>query len=352
MVSKEVLAGVFIVVARTYQMRATTLMNTTTGTRPMTNLRLIALQRGAALGLAAMLAQGGATATQSAATALAPASFEATTMTTRLVPTQLGRLAVHTAGDSGPVVLFWPAVFSDSTIYRAQVEALRGRYRLILIDGPGFGASEAPREPFTMEACADAAAEVLQQLDVQRVAWVGTSWGGIVGVHFAVRHPQMVRGLALMNTPFDMPAEGPGFSDRMVVWGARWIGNTDLYANGVARSFFPASWRDSHPDELAAFVATLKTPNKQGMAIAGRSVLLDRASVLPLLPQIKAPTVVVAGELDALYPAPTLKAAADRIPGARFVEIPGGGHISAMNQLDRVTALLERELTQWSQGAP
>ena len=43
---------------------------------------------------------------------------------------------------------------------------------------------------------------------------------------------------------------------------------------------------------------------------------------------------------------------AARIPGARFVEIPGGGHISAMNQLDRVTALLERELTQWSQGAP
>ena len=125
-----------------------------------------------------------------------------------------------------------------------------------------------------------------------------------------------------------------------------------LYANGVARSFFPASWRDSHPDELAAFVATLKTPNKQGMAIAGRSVLLDRASVLPLLPQIKAPTVVVAGELDALYPAPTLKAAADRIPGARFVEIPGGGHISAMNQPDRVTALLERELMQWSQAAP
>ncbi|MFN9937965.1 MAG: alpha/beta fold hydrolase, partial [bacterium] len=110
---------------------------------------------------------------------------------------------------------------------------------------------------------------MLQQLDVQRVAWVGTSWGGIVGVHFAVRHPQKVRGLALMNTPFDMPAEGPGFSDRMVVWGARWIGNTDLYANGVARSFFPAAWRDSHPEELAAFVAAFKAPDPEGMAVAG-----------------------------------------------------------------------------------
>jgi len=318
----------------------------------MTDLQLTALRRGAALGLAAMLAQGGATAAQSATAAAAPANAEPTTMTTRLVPTQLGRLAVHTAGDSGPVVLFWPAVFSDSSIYRAQVEALRGRYRLVLIDGPGFGRSDAPTRPFTMEACADAAAEVLQQLDVQRVAWVGTSWGGIVGVHFAVRHPQKVRGLALMNTPFDMPAEGPGFSDRMVVWGARWIGNTNLYANGVARSFFPAAWRNSHPEELAAFVAAFKAPDPEGMAVAGRSVLLDRASVLPLLPQIKAPTMVLAGGDDALYAAPTLKAAAERIAGASFVEIPASGHISAMDRPDRVTALLERELMQWSQGAP
>jgi 3-oxoadipate enol-lactonase len=312
----------------------------------MTNLQPTALLRGAALGLAAMVAQFGAPADASAATATAPAALEATTMTTQFVSTQLGRLAVHTAGDSGPVVLFWPAVFSDSSIYRAQVAALRGRYRLVLIDGPGFGRSEAPAQPFTMEACADAAAEVLQQLDVPRVVWVGTSWGGIVGVHFAVRHPEKLRGLALMNTPFDMPAEGPAFSERMVVWGARWIGNTDVYANGVARSFFMAAWRDGHPDELAAFVATFKTAEQRGMAVAARSVLLERASLLPLLPRIKAPTVVVAGEEDSLYPAPTLQAAADLVPGARFVAIPASGHLSAMDRPDQVNALLQEFLGQ------
>jgi 3-oxoadipate enol-lactonase len=243
-------------------------------------------------------------------------------------------------GESGSTVLFWPSVFADSSIYRAQVAALRGRYRLILIDGPGFGRSDAPSRPFTMEACADAAAEVLQQLNVKDVAWVGTSWGGIVGVHFAVRHPQTVRALALMNTPFDTKEGGPGFSDRMVVWGARWMGHSDTYANGVARSFFPAAWRDTHPEELTAFVAAFKAPDREGMAIAGRSVMLERASVLPLLPQIKVPTVVVAGAADQLYPASTLKAAAERIPGARFVEIPASGHISAMDQPEQVNALL------------
>lgn len=296
--------------------------------------------RGHATGSATMPEQGFATARHAASVATGAAEPEAATITTRLLATRLGRLAVHMAGDSGPVLLFWPAVFSDSSIYRAQVEALRGRCRLILIDGPGFGRSDAPTRPFTMESCSDAAAEVLRQLEVPHVVWVGTSWGGIVGVHFAVRHPQLVRGLALMNTPFDVPADGPRFSDRMVVWGARLIGNSSVYATGVARSFLPAPWRNTHSDAFVAFVAALRTSDRAGMAVTARSVLLERASVLPLLPRIDVPTVVVAGEDDQLYPAPTLKAAADRVPGARFVMIPSSGHISAMDQPEQVGAVL------------
>lgn len=312
----------------------------------MAIMRRTALRQGAVLMLAPMLAQGCASAPHAAVPALESTNPEPRATTMRLLPTRLGRLAVHEAGDSGPVVLFWPAVFADSSMYRAQVATLRRRYRLILIDGPGFGRSDPPTCPFTMEACADAAVEVLEQLDVQRVVWVGTSWGGIVGVHVAMRYPQKLRGLALANTPFDMAAEGPGFSDRMVVWGAGWIGNSDVYANGVARSYFSQAWRDGHPDELAAFVAAFKTLDRRGMAVAGRSILLDRNSVLPFLPWIQAPTVVVAGAEDRLYPAPTLKAAAERIPGARFVEIPSSGHISALDQPDRVGAVLEEFLGQ------
>ena len=284
--------------------------------------------------------RGRATASYAASAATGPAGLEAATIRTRLLATRFGRIAVHMAGDSGPVLLFWPAVFSDSSIYRAQVEALRGRHRLILIDGPGFGRSDAPTRPFTMEACSDAAAEVLRQLEVPHVVWAGTSWGGIVGVHFAIRHPQLVRGLALMNTPFGVPADGPRFSDRMVVWGARWIGNSTVYATGVARSFLPATWRNAHSEEFAAFVAALRSSDRAGMAVSARSVLLQRACVLPLLPRIDVPAVVVAGEDDQLYPAPTLKAAADRIPGARFVMLPSSGHISAMDQPEQVGAVL------------
>jgi 3-oxoadipate enol-lactonase len=312
------------------------------GAQDMTNTLARRLRHIAAAGLAVVAAQGCA-ANPPAAVAGGP---EEVNIKTQLVQTRLGKLAVHTVGQAGPHVVLWPAVFTDSSIYRAQVAALRGRYRLVLIDGPGFGGSDAPTQPFTMEGCADAAAEVLQQLDVQRAAWVGTSWGGIVGVHFALRHPLQVDRLVLMNTPFDVAADGPGFRDRMVVWGARWIGTTDLYANGVARSFFPAAWRSSHPEELAAFVAAFKRRDPAGMAVSGRSVLLERASVLPLLPQIKAPTLVVVGGADGMYAASTLKAAAERIAGARFVEIAASGHISAMDSPDRVNALLEHELMQ------
>ncbi len=80
----------------------------------------------------------------------------------RSVPTNVGCLAVYDTGvpsrpdASTQVLVLWPSVLADHHIYDAQVAALRERYRLILIDGPGHGASGAANGTFSMARCADA----------------------------------------------------------------------------------------------------------------------------------------------------------------------------------------------------
>ena len=65
----------------------------------------------------------------------------------RVISTKIARLAVYDTGAPGranassEVLVLWPSVLADHRIYNAQAAALRGRYRLILIDGPGHGAS-------------------------------------------------------------------------------------------------------------------------------------------------------------------------------------------------------------------
>ncbi|MCA3366382.1 MAG: alpha/beta fold hydrolase [Roseomonas sp.] len=100
----------------------------------------------------------------------------------QMVQTKLGRLAVRDsapADATGDVLVLWHAVLTDHRMYQAQIEAWRGRHRLIVIDGPGHGGSQAAPGPLTMADGATALAETLEALNIaQPVVVVGTSWGG------------------------------------------------------------------------------------------------------------------------------------------------------------------------------
>ncbi|HWZ39650.1 MAG TPA: hypothetical protein VNY08_15270, partial [Bradyrhizobium sp.] len=80
----------------------------------------------------------------------------------RLISTNIGRLAIYDTGvpsradASSEVLVLWPSVLADHRIYNAQAAALRERHRLILIDGPGHGASGPSTGSFSMAHCADA----------------------------------------------------------------------------------------------------------------------------------------------------------------------------------------------------
>lgn len=166
----------------------------------------------------------------------------------RKVPTRVGKLAVRDTGPgatSGEVIVLWPSILSDHRIYRTPIEAWQGRHRLVVVDGPGHGDSGPAPGPFTMADCGRAIGEVLEALGVaQPVVLIGTSWGGLAAGELALAQPERTRAVVMLNTPVHTPPGGPGFGDRFVTWGARWIHTTGLYRDGVARAFFcppPAS---------------------------------------------------------------------------------------------------------------
>jgi pimeloyl-ACP methyl ester carboxylesterase len=82
------------------------------------------------------------------------------------VATTLGQLHVRTLG-SGPIAVLWHSLFVDSTTWQRVTGPLSARRRLILIDGPGHGRSAPARRLFTVEECADAAAQVLDNFGRQ-----------------------------------------------------------------------------------------------------------------------------------------------------------------------------------------
>ena len=92
--------------------------------------------------------------------------------------------------------MFVHATRLTRTMWRAQVDALTDRFRVVALDLPGHGA--LADQPFTLDAAADQVAAVIEATDDGRPAVVvGLSLGGYVAMHLVSRRPELVRGLVL-----------------------------------------------------------------------------------------------------------------------------------------------------------
>lgn len=287
------------------------------------------------------------TAAMPAATAAAvPSTAAATAAATaapleRRVPTPAGELQVRTAGSGGTPLLLWHALYADPSMFDALVEQLAPDYRLLLVTAPGHGASGLPNGPLTSAASGAAVLAVLDAYGIERAAVVGCSWGGIAGLQAALRAPQRIAAVAAFNTPF-----GPGESDfgsRAIVRMTGWIGHTEFFGRRVAAGFFSRHVHAQQPEVVDRFVAGFNGRDRVPLQAAARAVLIERESLLPLLPDVRVPVLVVSGAEDARYPAAEAEQITRAIPGARFVRVTDSAHLTPLEQPE-LAARLVREL--------
>ena len=100
-----------------------------------------------------------------------------------LIDTRVGRLRVTDTGGPSATALLWHSLFVDERSWERMLRPLADRRRLVVVTGPGHGASGDPGRRYTLDECAAAAAEVLDARGVvEPVDWVGNAWGGHVGV--------------------------------------------------------------------------------------------------------------------------------------------------------------------------
>jgi 3-oxoadipate enol-lactonase len=257
--------------------------------------------------------------------------------------TSFGSLAYWDIGQGPRTLVLWPSILSDHRIYAEQIARWRASYRLIVIDGPGHGASGPASGPFSMAECAQAVAQVLDKAGVQRAAVVGTSWGGLVAGEFALAYPRRSVGIAMLNTPFYVAPEGPGFADRFIVWGARWMPGNSLYRNGVERAFFLPATRERGGPVLEAFAQQLRDADGAALSAAVASVLIHRDALAPKLPRINTPALVIAGAQDGMYPMALMRSAAESLPQGELVVVESG-HIAVVDAPQATSEAVERFL--------
>ncbi len=124
-----------------------------------------------------------------------------------------GQVHYRTCGDGVPVILLHQTSVSSLMFARAMPLLAERGFRAIALDTPGYGASDAPREPPTMTGYAQNLAVVLDVLAIEAPHMLGHHTGaGIAAIH-AARHPARIGRLIMQGVPWFDAATRAHFSD-------------------------------------------------------------------------------------------------------------------------------------------
>lgn len=212
-------------------------------------------------------------------------------------------------------------------------------YQTYAWDQPGYGDAAAV-EPYDLERIAAALRSTIEREVGAPAVLVGHSMGGFVAQETYARHPQWVRALVLSFTSSAFGGSGSDFARQFI---AARIAPLDAgkRMRDIAAALMP-TMRGARSDPAGLARAERLMAGVPPETYRKAVTLLTTFDRRALLPDIRVPTLLVAGSDDKTAPAGVMERMAARIPGAEFTVLPGCGHLGPMDQPEPFNvALLE-----------
>lgn len=237
--------------------------------------------------------------------------------------------------EGAPWVVFSNSLATNLSMWDAQTAALREKFRVLRYDQRGHGGSEAPAGRYTFDLLLADFAALLDAFAIRRAHVVGLSMGGATVLGFAGRHPDRVDRVVACDTGgASTPESARGWEERIVL--AQQQGMAALVEPTISRWFPPetVAAAPAHLDRLRTMIRTTPVNGFVGCAAA----LADH-DMRPAAAAIKTPVMFVVGEKDGTTPAAMRRMQA-ALPGSRYEEMPGAGHISNLDQPERFDRVL------------
>jgi pimeloyl-ACP methyl ester carboxylesterase len=250
------------------------------------------------------------------------------------------------SGAGTPVVLLH-AFPLDGRMWAPQVEALAGSYQVIVPDLRGFGAArEQAVEEAGMDLLADDVARLLDDRGLDRVVLGGLSMGGYVALAFVRHHADRLGGLLLLDTKAGTDTE-QARADRLRMVERVLAEGTGFLPEATLPRVLGKTSLEERPELVERVTALIREQDPRAIAGAQRG-MAARPDATDVLAGITVPTLVVAGEEDAIIGPEVGRELAAAIPDARFLLVERAGHLSNLEQPEVVNeALLDFVAPIW-----
>ena len=250
--------------------------------------------------------------------------------------------------------------FGGSTFsWREVMDDFAARGRVIAYDRPAFGLTERlmPEDwesnPYGMKANVEILLGLLDSFGVQKATLVGNSAGGGVAVAFALEYPERVDDLILVD-----PGVGGGYGPQFPAWAlpVMWLPQVRHLGPLMVRDYqetlpntIDREWYDKSKltEEIKQEYLNLLKIKNWDRAFYELTFAPAYPELRPLLPQLTAPALIVAGQEDRLIRSWYFEAIASEIPNAKLHLIPACGHVPQEECpepfMDAVTKYLESQ---------
>jgi pimeloyl-ACP methyl ester carboxylesterase len=256
----------------------------------------------------------------------------------------IGPIEVHRGGQGGPAPLVYLHSAQGESPGMVLLEQLADTRAVIAPLFPGFGDSEGLEWIDDIE---DAAFHLLDLLDRLELAWcdvVGSSLGGWMAAELAVRWPERVRRMVLVN-PVGLYVTGAPISE---IFGRVPSELADeLFADPefpLAQLMRAMDAMEADPSQIPFDLVRPVLQAQAATAKVGWNPYLHDPKLARRLPRITAPTLIVHGTRDGVVPRQHAEAYRSAIPDTRLVDLDDAAHLAPLERPDEVAKLVLEHL--------
>jgi len=273
------------------------------------------------------------------------------------IPIKIAELYYREVGQGWPILILHGGPDFDHSYLLPDMDRLSDSFRLIYYDqkGRGKSARNVRTEDVTIQSDIEDLESVREYLQLESVAVLGHSWGGLLAMEYAIRHSDRVSHLILMNT-------APASHDDYILFRQDRLKRATADIEKFNAWSSDTKYQEGDPDTVAAyyrihFRAALRQPEhlervikslrlsftKEGILKARQieECLMNETwssngyNLLPKLKELSVPTLILHGDHD-FFPTDCAAHVAQAISGARFVLLRECGHFSYLECPDGV----------------
>lgn len=239
----------------------------------------------------------------------------------------------YVEGGTGPTIVLLHGFAADSGNWTRFAGRLTGRYHVVIPDLPGFGnSSQNPSANYSIQAQTERVRDLMRALGIKQFHLVGNSMGGYIGAYYAAVHPEDILTLGLFNAA-GVTSPTPSFFVQQME-----AGNNILLPKDPADYDRILKLAMADPPYIPDCARDVLGKRAFSHSEFNRKIFTDlqqaKLDLVPYLPKIKAPTLLLWGDLDQIIDKSSISVFQTHLTGTKTtVELlPGLGHAPMIEQ--------------------